>query len=67
MKGVYELRPPLPRYTHTWDAAVLLEHIRKQPTNPCLSLKQLTMKLCALLHCNSTKSTYSSINTIELY
>ncbi|KAK7487404.1 hypothetical protein BaRGS_00021366 [Batillaria attramentaria] len=49
MKGAYELRPALPRYKDTWDVEQLLGYIRTWKNNSELSLKLLTMKLCALL------------------
>ena len=49
LKGVFELRPTLPKYTHTWDAGILLDYFRRQKTNVELSLKELSKKLAALL------------------
>ncbi|KAK7487074.1 hypothetical protein BaRGS_00021744 [Batillaria attramentaria] len=49
MKGAFELRPALPRYKDTWDVEQLLGYIRTWKNNSELSLKLLTMKLCALL------------------
>lgn len=49
MKGIFELRTPLPKYTHAWDVAVLLDYFKKQNTNSELSLQELSAKLCALL------------------
>lgn len=49
MKGVFEMRTPLPRYKATWDVSVLLEHFKRKEHNSKLSLKELTKKLCALL------------------
>ena len=49
LKGVFELRTPLPKYTHTWNVAILLDYFRKQKCNVELSLKQFTKKLAALL------------------
>ena len=49
MKGVFEQRTPQPRYKQTWDVNVLLTFFRQQQNNKDLSLKDLTVKLCALL------------------
>ena len=48
-KGIFNLRPPLPRYTHIWDARIILNHLRSLSPIKYLSLKNLTLKLCMLL------------------
>ena len=47
MKGVYEMKPSLPRYTLTSYVGKVLTFLANLPPNP--SLKQLTMKLTMLL------------------
>ena len=42
MKGIYELRPSLPRYTATWDLSSVLNYFRKGASVSMLSLKELT-------------------------
>ena len=49
IKEVFELQTPLPRYNQTWDVSVVLKSCIEQVTNSELSLKLLTMKLCASL------------------
>ena len=49
MKGVFEMRTPLPRYKCVWDVNTLLQYFKQQKANEDLSLKLLTRKLCALL------------------
>lgn len=49
VKGVFNKRPPKPRYTFTWDVNVVLEHIKMLGLNKLLTLKQLTQKVCMLL------------------
>ena len=50
VKGVFHLRPPLPRYTQVWDVGMVISYIRSLGCrNDQLSLKDLTMKLTALL------------------
>ena len=49
MKGIYELRPSLPRYTATWDLSTVLNYFRKGASVSVLSLKELTLKLTFLL------------------
>ena len=49
VKATFKLRPPLPKYTVTFDVSVVLDYIKKLPTNPQLSLKMLTYKTLFLL------------------
>ena len=49
MKGVFELRTPTSRYQKTWDVSILLSYFKDKEANSLLTLKDLTMKLCALL------------------
>ena len=46
MKGVYNLRPPRPRYSHTWDVDLVVQHIGE---NSDLTLKRLSRKLAFLM------------------
>ena len=42
MKGVFELKPSLPKYQATWDVDIVLHYLESlQPVN-ILSLKLLT-------------------------
>ncbi len=49
LKGVFHDRPPLPRYTSTWNVERVLTYLKKVGTNQELSLKQLTWKTTMLL------------------
>ena len=49
MKGIFNMRPPTPRYVCTWDARVVLNHLRSLSPLGSLTLKQLTLKLVMLL------------------
>lgn len=49
LKGVFNQRPPQPRYTHTWDVAKMLTYLKSLGSNESLSLKLLTQKLAMLL------------------
>ena len=49
MKGVFENRPSLPRYSATWDIAVVLKYLGKMHPADKLSLKELTLKVVTLL------------------
>lgn len=47
-KGIHSLRPTPPKYSHTWDPAIVLSYIRKMSNSP-LSLENLTYKLAILV------------------
>ena len=49
MKGSYNLRPPLPRYSATWDVGVVISFIDNLGPNESLRLKDLSQKLGILL------------------
>ena len=49
LKGVFHERPPLPRYTSTWDVNAVLQYLRSLGPTSDLTLKQLTYKLVILL------------------
>lgn len=49
MRGVFNLRPPTPRYAMTWDVTVVLQRIRGMEPLHYLSLKDLSLKLVMLM------------------
>lgn len=49
MKGVFQSRPPLPRYSKTWDVNLVLQYIGTMGNSQELSLKDLTLKLVMLV------------------
>ena len=49
LKGVFELRPPIPRYHFIWDVQIVLDYLKYLPPNLELSLRLLTYKLVMLL------------------
>lgn len=48
LKGVFNLRPSLPRSNVTWDADVVLRFLKQWSPASCLSLSQLTVKVVLL-------------------
>jgi hypothetical protein len=42
MKGIYNLRPPMPRYIHTWDVSIVFKELRHLSPVKYLTLKNLT-------------------------
>ncbi|XP_060574268.1 uncharacterized protein LOC132731984 [Ruditapes philippinarum] len=49
MKGIFNLRPSVPKYCETWDVSSVLAYLRKLSPVSKLSLKLLTLKLCMLI------------------
>ena len=48
MKGVYQNRPPMPRYNKTWYVNVVLQYLQGMGKATELSIKELTLKLVML-------------------
>ena len=49
MKGVFELRPPQPKYLETWDVSIVLKYLLSLSPKESLSLKQLSFKVITLM------------------
>ena len=49
LKGAYNKRPPLPKYTSTWEVSKVTSYIVALGDNDSLSLKSLSLKLVVLL------------------
>ena len=49
MKGLYNLNPPAPKYSFTWDVSKVLNYLSSLFPLSELSLKLLTFKLTALI------------------
>lgn len=49
LKGTFELRPSLPRYSTIWDVGIVVIYLRSFPALNDLILKQLTLNLTMLL------------------
>ncbi|XP_047029537.1 uncharacterized protein LOC124637219 [Helicoverpa zea] len=49
LKGAYKLKPSKPKYTHTWDPQLVLNHVSNWYPNRDLDLYRLTKKLVILL------------------
>ena len=59
MKGVYELRPPMPRYSFVWDVNIVLNFLKIFVPVRELPLCQLTFKLVMLLAITSAQRVQS--------
>ena len=49
IKGIFQARPPLPCYSHTWDVQKVLSYLTSLGEDPSLSLKHLSWKVTMLL------------------
>ena len=49
MSGIFNERPPQPKYSFIWDVETVLDFMRKLPGNYLLSDKLLTLKVSLLL------------------
>ena len=49
LKGVFELRPALPKYTEIWDVGIVLRYLKTLYPPQDITLKQLTLKMTTLL------------------
>ena len=49
MKGIFNLRPGVPKYLKTWEVSVVLKYLISLSPAPFLSLKKLTLKLVMIM------------------
>ena len=49
MKGVFEMKPSLPKYSNTWNVNVVLNYLELLHPHNKLTLKKLSQKLAMLL------------------
>ena len=54
MCRIFQMRPPQPKYAHTWDVDLVLRYIRELGDNDGLRLKELTLKLAMMLALKSS-------------
>lgn len=62
LKGVFKLRPTIPKYDHVWDVSLVLNHFKNNNSNNNMSLEDLTKKAVTLI----AISTGHRIQTISL-
>jgi hypothetical protein len=48
-KGIFNLRPSEPRYSHTWQVSLVLDFLKSLGKNDDMDLKLLSFKLVTLL------------------
>ena len=49
LQGMFNERPPAPRYQEVWDVGLVVKHIQDGPTTTNLSLKELSKRTVTLL------------------
>ena len=70
LKGVFNLRPPIPRYKEVWDISVVLRFLKTLSPTSSLSLKNLSLKLVMLLsfsHCSERTLHLLDIDLMSTY
>ena len=65
LKGAFHTRPPLPRYTSTWNVQVVLQYLEGLGPSDALFLKQLTFKLTMLM-CLTRPSRSADLASLQL-
>ena len=65
LKGMVNIRPPVPKYSHTWDVAQVTKYLSSLGNSTSLSLKQLSEKL-AMLFALSCPERVSSLSRLDL-
>ena len=65
MKGVFELKPALPRYKEIWDVKVVLDYLKTFEDLRSISLRDLTLKLTMLL-CLTTGQRGQTVHTMKV-
>ena len=65
MKGIFEIRPALPKYSEIWDVTVVLNYLKTFEKVSELPLKELTLKLTMLL-CLTTGQRGQTIQKMDV-
>ena len=65
LKGMLNMRPPKPRYTHTWDVHLVTKYLACLGKTKLLPLKLLSIKL-AMLFALSCLERASSLTKLDL-
>ena len=65
MKGIFELKPSLPKDNEVWDVRVVLDYLKTFEVSSALPLKELTLKLTMLL-CLTTSQRGQTIHNFDI-
>ena len=55
MKGAFNMRPLQPKYSYTWDVALVTKHLENLPDDGDLSIGVLTKKFAMLMALSGSK------------
>ena len=66
VRGVYNMSPPVPRYTEVWDVRIVLNFLRSWAPVSTLGLRDLTYKLCMLIALLSAQRC-QSLHLLRIY
>ena len=69
MRGIFNIKPNLPKYVQSWDVSKVLGFINSMGDNTTLSLKQISMKLAMLIALTSGQrvQTLSVLKTNQMF
>ena len=59
LKGMFNMRPSIPKYAVTWDVCKVLEFLKSLPEIKLLTLKEITFKLLMLISLTSADRSQS--------
>ena len=65
MKGIFELKPALPKYTEIWDVSIVLGYLRTFESVSSLSFKELPFNL-TMLFCLTTGQRGQTIHKMDV-
>ena len=65
MRGVFNRRPPKPRYSATWEVSLVTDLFEKWPDNSILDIKRLSRK-CAMLLALTSAKRQSDLHALDL-
>ena len=65
LKGIFNIKPSLPRYTVTWDVGKIFQHIKSLPSLEICNLKTISYRLAILL-CLTTGQRDQTISYLHL-
>ena len=65
LKGIFELKPSMPKYSKIWDVRTVLQYLKQSKPLAGCTLKDLTMKLTMLL-CLVTGQRCQTIHVVDI-
>jgi len=65
LKGAFNEKPPMPRYSHFWNVGVVLHFIKQLGENSILSLKWISIKM-AMLMALTHPSRSADLSTLDI-